>query len=100
MSDDEQQQQQPSRVKSSMRSKETAASAADGGATGESQMILENSPGEAFVVFIEMANLANKLKLLNYEDEYLLRWKMRPISRFDSIAIAFNRNRNQQNLTL
>ena len=39
------------------------------------------SPGEAYVIFIEMNNLSNKLKLLNYEDEYLLRWKMKPLSK-------------------
>jgi hypothetical protein len=41
----------------------------------------ETSPGEAYVVFIEMNTLSNKLKLLNYEDEYLLKWKMKPISK-------------------
>ncbi len=39
------------------------------------------SPGEAYVIFIEMNNLSNKLKLLNYEDEYLLKWKMKPLSK-------------------
>ena len=28
----------------------------------------ETSPGEAYVIFIDMNNLSNKLKLLNYED--------------------------------
>lgn len=42
---------------------------------------METSPGEAYVIFIEMYNLSNKLKLLNYEDEYLLKWKMKPLSR-------------------
>ena len=42
---------------------------------------MESSPGEAYVIFIEMNNLSNKLKLLNYEDEYLLKWKMKPLSR-------------------
>lgn len=73
MSDNEEAEQ---RVKSSVRAKDT-----EGG--GESQMILENSPGDAFMVFIDMNNLSNKLKLLNYEDDYILRWKMRPISRFE-----------------
>ncbi len=41
----------------------------------------ETSPGEAYVIFIEMNTLSNKLKLLNYEDEYLLRWKMKPLSK-------------------
>lgn len=43
----------------------------------------ETSPGEAYVIFIDMNNLSNKLKLLNYEDEYLLKWKMKPLSRCD-----------------
>ena len=51
--------------------------------TNESDDIpTEVSPGEAYVIFIEMNNLANKLKLLNYEDEYLLKWKMKPLSRW------------------
>lgn len=41
----------------------------------------EASPGEAFMIFIEMNVLSNKLKLLNYEDEYLIRWKMKPLSK-------------------
>ena len=41
----------------------------------------ETSPGEAYIIFIEMNTLSNKLKLLNYEDEYLLRWKMKPLSK-------------------
>ena len=48
----------------------------------------ETSPGEAYVIFIEMNNLSNKLKLLNYEDEYLLKWKMKPLSRY-YIMLAF-----------
>ena len=40
------------------------------------------SPGLAYVPFIEMEALANKLKLLNYESEYLLKWRMKPLSRF------------------
>ncbi len=42
---------------------------------------VESSPGEAYMIFIDMNTLANKLKLLNYEDEYLLRWKMKPLSK-------------------
>ena len=49
----------------------------------------EVSPGEAYVIFLEMANLSNKLKLLNYEDEYLLKWKMKPLSKH-YFAIATN----------
>ncbi len=49
--------------------------------TKESDIPTETSPGEAYVIFIEMNTLSNKLKLLNYEDEYLLRWKMKPLSK-------------------
>lgn len=42
---------------------------------------IEASPGEAFVIFVDMNTLSNKLKLLNYEDEYLTKWKMKPISK-------------------
>lgn len=41
----------------------------------------ESSPGEAFVIFIDMNTLSNKLKLLDYENEYLIKWKMKPISK-------------------
>lgn len=39
------------------------------------------SPGAGFQVFVDMANLHNKLKLLNYDDEYVMKWRMKPISR-------------------
>ena len=42
---------------------------------------IEASPGEAYLIFIDMNTLSNKLKLLNYEDEYLLKWKMKPLSK-------------------
>lgn len=46
-----------------------------------SDIQIDKSPGEAYVIFIEMNNLLNKLKLLDYEDEYLIRWKMKSLSR-------------------
>jgi hypothetical protein len=54
---------------------------ADGAGAGGDEITLEQSPGQAYVIFIEMNNLANKLKLLNYEDEYLIKWKMKPLSK-------------------
>jgi estrogen-related receptor beta like 1 len=39
------------------------------------------SPGAGFQVFVDMANVYNKLKLLNYDDEYVIKWRMKPISR-------------------
>ena len=46
-----------------------------------SNEVFDVSPGAGFQVFVEMANLHNKLKLLNYDDEYVLKWRMKPISR-------------------
>jgi hypothetical protein len=68
MSDDENQRSRPSR---------------GGGGDGEEnpEMAIETSPGEAYMIFIEMNNLSNKLKLLNYEDEYMVKWKMKPLSK-------------------
>ena len=40
------------------------------------------SPGAAFIPFIEMDQLSNKLKFLDYDNEYLLKWKMKPLSRY------------------
>lgn len=47
------------------------------------------SPGASFQVFVDMSNLYNKLKLLNYDDEYVLKWRMKPISRIH-FAVATN----------
>jgi hypothetical protein len=66
MSDDEQEQTQHSRRRGSKDMQESQ---------------VESSPGEAYMIFIDMNTLSNKLKLLNYEDEYLLRWKMKPLSK-------------------
>ena len=47
----------------------------------DSEIPTESSPGEAYMIFIDMNTLSNKLKLLNYEDEYLIKWKMKPLSK-------------------
>ncbi|CAF0846864.1 unnamed protein product [Rotaria sordida] len=47
------------------------------------------SPGAGFQVFVDMANLHNKLKLLNYDDEYVLKWRMKPLSRIH-FAVSTN----------
>ena len=47
------------------------------------------SPGAGFQVFVDMANLHNKLKLLNYDDEYVMKWRMKSISRIH-FAIPMN----------
>ena len=39
------------------------------------------SPGAGYQVFVDMNNLQNKLKLLNYDDDYVSKWRMKPISR-------------------
>lgn len=65
--------------KASRRASRDGDSGIGGG--GGAEAAQETSPGEAYTVFVEMSNLANKLKLLNYDDEYLLRWKMKPLSK-------------------
>lgn len=47
------------------------------------------SPGAGFQVFVDMANLHNKLKLLNYDDDYVIKWRMKPISRIH-FAVSSN----------
>ncbi|CAF3563071.1 unnamed protein product [Rotaria sp. Silwood1] len=47
------------------------------------------SPGAGFQVFVDMANLYNKLKLLNYDDDYVMKWRMKPISRIH-FAVSTN----------
>ena len=69
---------------SNMRPSRGASSKRDTGGdenVGGGEIAMDTSPGEAYVIFIEMNNLSNKLKLLNYEDEYLIRWKMKPLSK-------------------
>jgi hypothetical protein len=61
-----------------------------GGGGGDAEnnggdLAIETSPGEAYMIYIEMNNLANKLKLLNYEDDYLIKWKMKPLSKYTII---------------
>jgi hypothetical protein len=48
---------------------------------GSGQEGEEVSPGAAYMPFVEMETLSNKLKLLNYEGEYLIRWRMKPLSK-------------------
>lgn len=57
------------------------------------------SPGLAYVPFIEMEALSNKLKLLNYESEYLLKWRMKPLSRH-YFAIATNSGEQFHSFTM
>jgi hypothetical protein len=47
----------------------------------DQQNLDEVSPGAAYLSFVEMETLSNKLKLLNYEGEYLIRWRMKPLSK-------------------
>ncbi|XP_040574524.1 intraflagellar transport protein 57 homolog [Lepeophtheirus salmonis] len=42
---------------------------------------IDGGPGLAFMPFVIMENLVDKLKLLNYEDEFVSGLKMRPLSR-------------------
>ena len=38
-------------------------------------------PGEQFMPFVVMEDLLDKLKLLNYESEFVTELKMRPLNR-------------------
>jgi len=63
---------------------------ADDATTGASTTeIPDVSPGAGFQVFVDMANLHNKLKLLNYDDDYVMKWRMKPISRIQ-FAVSTN----------
>jgi hypothetical protein len=57
--------------------------------TKGTEVVPDVSPGAGFQVFVDMANFHNKLKLLNYDDEYVLKWRMKPISRIH-FAVATN----------
>ena len=81
MSDDDNPRLKPSLNRERDRKDRENGENGDTGAGGDGEIALEASPGEAYVIYIEMNNLSNKLKLLNYEDEYLIRWKMKPLSR-------------------
>jgi estrogen-related receptor beta like 1 len=61
----------------------------DGAKSAAGTEVPDVSPGAGFQVFVEMANLYNKLKLLNYDDEYVIKWRMKPISRIH-FAVAGN----------
>jgi estrogen-related receptor beta like 1 len=61
----------------------------DGAKSAAGTEVPDVSPGAGFQVFVEMANLYNKLKLLNYDDEYVIKWRMKPISRIH-FAVAAN----------
>ncbi len=42
----------------------------------------EGGPGGAFQVFVDMENLLDKLKLLNYEDSFCRQLSFKPFSRY------------------
>ena len=52
----------------------------------------EPGPGQTFAPFLAMEDLLDKLKLLNYEKELVLKMRMRPINRqaahFDNNSIT------------
>ena len=57
-------------------SRESSAGHARAGA-GE-----EEGPGSLFMPFVVMEDLLDKLKLLNYEQEFVADLKMRPLNRY------------------
>ena len=50
------------------------------GCTGEAEEG-DAGPGQIFAPFLAMEDLLDKLKLLNYEKELVLKMRMRPINR-------------------
>ena len=42
----------------------------------------EEGPGSLFMPFVVMEDLLDKLKLLNYEQEFVADLKMRPLNRY------------------
>ena len=42
----------------------------------------EGGPGSLFMPFVVMEDLLDKLKLLNYEQEFVADLKMRPLNRY------------------
>ena len=42
----------------------------------------EGGPGNLFMPFVVMEDLLDKLKLLNYEQEFVADLKMRPLNRY------------------
>ena len=50
------------------------------GCTGEAEEG-DTGPGQMFAPFLAMEDLLDKLKLLNYEKELVLKMRMRPINR-------------------
>uniref|UniRef100_A0A8C3TRQ8 Intraflagellar transport protein 57 homolog n=1 Tax=Catharus ustulatus TaxID=91951 RepID=A0A8C3TRQ8_CATUS len=48
----------------------------------------ERGPGAAFLMFVLMEDLLDKLKLLSYEEEALRRHNMRPLSRLSLLAFS------------
>ncbi|CAF1223050.1 unnamed protein product [Didymodactylos carnosus] len=55
--------------------------------------VSDESPGANFQIFVDMQNLYNKLKLLNYDNEYVSEWRMKPLSR---IYFAIQTNSGEQ----
>ena len=46
----------------------------------------ESGPGMMFMPFVVMEDLLDKLKLLNYEQEFVAELRMRPLNRFADIS--------------
>lgn len=45
----------------------------------------EINPGAAFLVFTEMEKVSEKLKLLDYDKEFVFSMKMRPLHKYGKI---------------
>lgn len=49
----------------------------------------DDAPSAPYVVNIRMEDLLEKLKILNYDNEFVHELKMKPINRYNSLAFAF-----------
>lgn len=48
-----------------------------------------NDEGQGFQIFMTMENLIDKLKLLDYEEEFIKVLKMRPLNRYECSIMMF-----------
>ena len=49
----------------------------------------DSGPGLQFMPFVVMEDLLDKLKLLDYEIEFVSELRMRPLTRFEGIGLDF-----------
>jgi len=65
----------------------TPASAEDG---SETHISSETGPGQVYAIFLSMESLLDKLKLLNYDKDFVMALKMKPLNRYMKHACQSN----------